>query len=265
MNASRHPHRRGGFTLLELAVATTLSLIVVGLILHLFSSVSTLWRYSEERIDTEREARAALDRIRRDLEHVVRLPPIAPGDPSPEVLRIGYTPSGTPESRSFEELQALVFLPNQGESDLCAVAYRCAWDEEARCYVLLRSLRGSNATLAALLAPPASAETPEEASDAPETTSHEEPLARYIWDLTFRPILNGAPAPTYPDTAYSDPLPIAIEIRFNALGSLAIEKLKAFPITEETWRTPDDPLFTRLIAQHARAYVIRVPLHAGQR
>ncbi|HWL54823.1 MAG TPA: hypothetical protein VNQ90_20440 [Chthoniobacteraceae bacterium] len=268
MSRPRLFHSRHGLTLLEILVATTISVVVIGLILQMFGSISTLWRRSEERIDTEREARAALDRIRRDLERVVRVPAIPSGDPSPEALHLRAAPEDPSQPGAFEELEALVFLSNQGESDLCSVAYRCVWDTASRSYLLVRSLRDSNATLADLLDDSPTASDEEAGAPAAAASASlapgEEPLARYVWNLTFRPVVDGIATTASTGAAYHDPLPSAIEIRFNALGSLAVEKLKDFPITEETWKTADDPLYLRLIAPHARAYLLRIPLRAGQ-
>ncbi len=249
----RPPH--AAFTLLELLVASVVTLIVVGLMLQLSSSSAAIWRRSEERTDTRREARAALERLQRDLETTARFT-AAP------TLRIGYDPVAPATDRVFEELYAIVSIPNAGKSDLCTVGYRAQWDAKAGCYVLLRGWRESNATHA-LLVPATGNSTP--ASPLSRDGMVEEPLARYIWDLTFRPCVGTNAATAYPDTLYGPQLPAVIEIRFKALGAIGIERLGGHTLTPAIWSNPADPLYQSHIAPYAESWSLRVQLLAGDR
>jgi len=242
---------RRAFTLVEMLTASVLALFIAGLVLGAFRATATLWRRSEQRSDTAREARTAIDRMERDLAMVVP----AFGGVAP--LRLSHLPGTPPGERVYDALYALASLPDAGAGAISAIGYRCRWDAAARCYVLVRLFRDAEATLTAL-------ETaPETVFDDPSGAG-EEPLARYVWDFEVRPCVKGEPASAFPNRAYPGALPAWVEIRFKVAGPLAVEKLASLPVTRETWENPDDPLFRRVIAPYQQTYVTRIRLPIGQ-
>jgi len=241
------------FTLVEMLTAGTISLLIVVLVLGAFRATATLWRESEQRLDTAREARAAIDQMERDLAT------LAPAFGGVAPLSLCHTPATPPEDRRQEALYALCTVSGPGgdAGAIVWVGYRCRWDARARCFGLVRLFRGGEPTLAALEA----ADPLGAAFDDPG--AEEEPLARYVWDFQVRPCEDGAAAPTFPGRTYPAAPPAWIEIRFKAIGPLAAEKLATLPITRETWEHPDDPLFLRFIAPYQQTYVTRIRLHTG--
>ena len=64
-------HRdRHGFSLLELLVAMTVLAVLLGILLTMVNGATQLWRASENRVDSYREARAALNVIASDLQSI---------------------------------------------------------------------------------------------------------------------------------------------------------------------------------------------------
>ncbi len=249
--------QRAAFTLLELLAACSVTLLILTITLRVFSAATDLWRHSETRAETYREARAALDIMARDL----RMTSPAPGAP---MLRLAYDPETSQEDRVNEEVYAMAALPNAGKGSLCAVGYRCVWNEETKCYVLKRLFRNSNDIFNGFKkAGGVDFSTLYSRADALTNPDREEEAARYIWDLTFRPCENGEVATAYPDKTYSEDLPLWIEIRFKALGPAAAAKLNTLPVTRETWTNPEDPLFKRLIHPFQQQFSMRVRLYAA--
>lgn len=113
---SPHTLRRRGFTILELLVAITLLSILVVLLLSMLDNTTKLWRTNENRVESYREARAALNLIASDLRSI-------------------YSSTNTNAYAStfpnFDSTNSLGFLANlplsaQGgsnKSELCTVAY----------------------------------------------------------------------------------------------------------------------------------------------
>jgi len=68
MNANRAP---GGFTLLELLVAVTITLVLAGLMLSVVTNTLNLWHRTQDNSSTSAQAKLALDMIERDLQTAV--------------------------------------------------------------------------------------------------------------------------------------------------------------------------------------------------
>lgn len=62
------PQRRAGFTLLELLVATSISLVLAGLLLAIVNHTLDLWQRQRGAVDTAAQARLVLDFMERDLQ-----------------------------------------------------------------------------------------------------------------------------------------------------------------------------------------------------
>jgi prepilin-type N-terminal cleavage/methylation domain-containing protein len=62
------PHRPGGFTLLELLVAVTITLLLAGVMLRVTTGTLQLWRRTQDDFALAAQARLALDLLERDLQ-----------------------------------------------------------------------------------------------------------------------------------------------------------------------------------------------------
>lgn len=125
-----------GFTLLELLVAMALLAILVVLLLGIVDNGAKLWRTSENRVDSYREARAALGVMSRDLQGVV-------AGTNTNYFRLNdtsYTPSGATMGTNASSLFFLTALPktaqwssssNVNKSDICQVGYFVGYGQTA--------------------------------------------------------------------------------------------------------------------------------------
>jgi uncharacterized protein (TIGR02599 family) len=59
------------FTLVELLIAISITLLIVVLLSRIFAGAADAWRSSDQRIDVFRDARAALQIISRDLSRAI--------------------------------------------------------------------------------------------------------------------------------------------------------------------------------------------------
>lgn len=72
MFASKHnPYRKGAFTLIEIMVATTVMIIMVGLVIQITSQVLNVWNRSAGKLSANAEARIAMEILTSDLETAV--------------------------------------------------------------------------------------------------------------------------------------------------------------------------------------------------
>jgi type II secretory pathway pseudopilin PulG len=212
--------RRKAFTLLETLTALTLSILLTALMLRLFADTTQLWQQSSSRLDTMRDAHAALKMMSADLSSL-KAAPEAPSDFP--ILAIQAHPESDPQTHWNDELYALVPMRNSGSSDLCAVGYYCAWDPVKNGYVLRRQISQSDAVYAALHAASEDRATPKtpflsrfHPRDAPS-----EELASYVWDLQFRmpdPERRSSALPRH-SALFNRRLPPWVEIRFKALSA----------------------------------------------
>ncbi len=60
--------RAGGFTLLELLVAISITLLLAGIVLSVTTGTLTIWRHAQDNVSTNAQAKLALDMIERDLQ-----------------------------------------------------------------------------------------------------------------------------------------------------------------------------------------------------
>lgn len=246
--------RLGGFTLVELLVAMVVTSLVILLISRVLFGAAQVWRHSSQRVETWREARAAIHCMERDL--ATTAPVEAGGARLPPMLfaRHPATPEG--DFRN-EELYFLTMLPQGGRGSLCAVGYRAVWDEEARCYRLMRRFM-PGAAVERLLQTGAGTSA---AALYFGEGSVEEELARYVWDLEIRPCKDGVPQATFPGGEVEPSA--AVEIRFKAIGAQAVEQLREATVNQETWSNPDDPVYRRVILPRQQQFIMRARLYAA--
>lgn len=264
-------HSRAAFTLVELLVATAITVLIVVMLGTMFSSLTTTSLRANQRIDAFRDARAALQMMERDLSSLVRNQRDAAGNPitlpaAYFALKDLYDDPAT----GNQQIYALIAAKNTGPGDLCAVGYYCRWDALRNAYTLNRFFTDSTVTYPRLASSGGYASettlyTPNPAATGPASVT-DEVLASYVWDLRITAYDNlGNVMATYPlvcdsSAAATDPLPAAIEISFKAMSPNAARALISTGAQSEAWMAFATPLYQRLIAPHAYEFRTRVEL-----
>jgi len=245
---------KSAFTLLELLVAITILSVLVVLLLGMVDSATKLWRENENRVESYREARAALNLISNDLRSLYASANtnfFAPEFP-------GF--SGLTNSVGF-----LATLPSSAQdtasrSDLCTVAYfygfgRGSSFSQKRTGNIYRYFIESNGTFTNLTT---SGNFFNAASPDPMDVNPVAPielLARNIADLQIRhyTITNGSLAGFNQST--NTPLPDLIEVSITAVNNQFAERLGATSETE--WKAAASlPDYQRNI----RTFTTRIPI-----
>jgi type II secretory pathway pseudopilin PulG len=235
----RDPESIRGFTLVELLIATGITVAIVLMLGLMLSSLMSTASHATQRVDAFRDARAALQVMERDLSNLVRSQwspdPFTNPAPAPCAASMISTSRVTLPAAYFaldnlypdpaagnQQLYALVAEQTAASSgDLCAVGYYCAWDTQLHAYSLRRFFRalavsdlqgfGTYAGESVLYTP----------------GSSDPVLAAYVWN--FQITLYDAAGNRYTppscvcDSAASTPimLPAAVEISFNAMSPQA--------------------------------------------
>ena len=274
------PRKHLAFTLVELLIAVTITVLIVVLLGTMFSSLTSTTSRANQRIDVFRDARAALQMMERDLTGLVRAQQTAylaldniwqPGD-DPYTARTNATPN--------LQLFALVAAknqppvppgaPNPPPGDVCAVGYYCAWDGSKHTYTLRRFFRNSKDTYEAIK-PQVHGSTLSYTSAAllyvPAAT--DDILASYVWNLK----ITAYKADGTKDTSYpGNPLivvdpggaglvpPATIEISFSAISPEAARTVMSISANPSDWMDTSSPNYIRLIAPRAYEFRIRINL-----
>src|SRR2546423_5827049 len=105
-----HSHSLASFTLVELLVAIAVTVMIVALLSAVFTAAGKQWQASDQRIDSFRDARAALQIISRDLSRAN-----VNGDAQMLTLSDIDATTGAFAKEAF----AVTPIPNGGKSDLC--------------------------------------------------------------------------------------------------------------------------------------------------
>src|SRR5256885_1554201 len=123
--------RRAAFTIVELLVASAITLGIVVLLGTIFGAVTQTASRANQRTDAFRDARAALQMIERDLSKLVRNQRDAAGTPLTRpaayfALKNLYADPGSVSATSDnQQIYALVAIKNTGPGDVCSVGYYC--------------------------------------------------------------------------------------------------------------------------------------------
>jgi type II secretory pathway pseudopilin PulG len=260
-------HRSGGFTLVEMLIATAIVVFMVVMLGQILSTVQGVWRRSEARTDPFRDARAALELMSRELAFVVT------NDKAPVLaLQNIYTQGSDTTDGPAHNQQAYALLPmrNTNKSDLCAVGFYCTWDSGKHAYILRRHFFASDATFSRLQAAglpgapgPVSAGSVFAPSSPAANPALDEDIAAYVWDLKIVPyeFNSGALTPnnTYP-IKYNGTLPQFLEISFKAMSPQAANKLTAQGIATKIWFDPTNTVYKNQILPQMHQFTTRIRL-----
>jgi type II secretory pathway pseudopilin PulG len=278
--------RERAFTLVELLIATGVTVIIVVLLGTMLGSVLSTASRANQRIDAFRDARAALQMMERDLNNLVPtqwnpdpfpnpapLPCAASTTSTTSVTRpaayfaaapIWQDPNdpysgGNPNAQIF----ALISTKSAGSAtagDVCAVGYYCRWDGNR--YTLRRFFRDSVHTFS-VLQNAASYAADSDLYDLNAADARNDLLAAYVWNFKVAMYdASGNLQTTYPCLCDQPPatpamLPAVIEISFNAMSSQAARTVMSVTSDPNDWMTPTQN-YQRLVSPHTYQFRTRI-------
>lgn len=296
MALQRKSHR--AFTIVELLIAATITVLIVVMLGTIFGSLTKTTSRANQRIDSFRDARAALQMMQRDLSNLVRTQwqpdpfaiPTPSTSPQPVTRAAAYLAlkSIYDPTSGNQEVYALVSVKNSGQGDVCSTGYYCSWDGNA--YSLRRFFRPSDQTYATLSSPaptpalsplPTPAPTPVYKSDAdlykpnpsPSPSPTDEVLARYVWDFEVTAYdaagkvisgydstgtLVGYPYICDPSATTPTQVPSAIEISFKAMSPEAARAVMSVSSDPLDWMDATRPRYKLLVAPNAYEFRTRI-------
>ncbi len=249
MNPSVNIRRDAAFTLVELLVASAITILMVAFLGQVLISTTNVWRLADERVDAFRDARAAIQLMTNDLGR-------ANINGDAQMLTLGgYAPNDPYASEAY----AVTAMKNPGKSDLCAVGYYLEWDGTSKTYSLRRFQKDGDTAATSL-----AKTTPDFGTLYDRTTKGTTPetLASYVWDFELRPGVgaNAVALGTLPSTKWQ-----WIEIRFKAMSVKAGRKLQSIGgIDKNTWADPTLAAYKTYILPNEQQFVTRVLLQQNQ-
>jgi len=268
-----NPVKKNAFTILELLVAMTLMSILLVLLLNMVDGATKLWRESENRVDSYREARAALGIMSRDLQNA-----LAGRTNSgqfllnaPAFARLSSVGTLVQDTNQGAALFFLAALPAKAQdsasnkSDVCQVGYFLAFGQSSS------------------------------ASNSPVNTLN---IYRYILssDPTFPFLTNSSPFPNnliptdprvellarnvtrFTVSAYSltnntlaafsastnTPLPDLVEISVSAVNQDASKKLGTTLADFSAWTATNNARYANIITPVEQTFTTRIKLNRPQ-
>jgi hypothetical protein len=261
--------RGGGFTLVELLVATGITVAIVLMLGLMLSSLMSTASHATQRVDAFRDARAALQVMERDLSNLVRTQwnPDPFTNPPPATTLPVTRPAAYFASENIyadpvagnQQLYALVAAKTTASSgDVCAVGYYCRWDDQLRAYTLRRFFRDSADTFAAIQG--AGSYAADSVLYVPGAS--DAVMAAYVWNLKITmynsggAVINTYPYICDPNATTPNPLPAAIEISFNVMSPQAARTVMSVSSNPADWMNMN----ANLVAPHAYQFRSRINL-----
>jgi type II secretory pathway pseudopilin PulG len=257
----RDPESIRGFTLVELLIATGITVAMVLMLGWMLSSLMSTASHATQRVDAFRDARAALQVMERDLRNLVRTQWTTPTQP--QTLPTAYFALdniyNTDPVAGNQQLYALVSAKTTASSgDVCAVGYYCRWDDQLHAYTLRRFFRDSAATFTAMQG--AGSYAADSRLYVPGVS--DAVLAAYVWNLKITmydsggAVINTYPYICDPDATTPKTLPAAIGISFNAMSPQAARAVMSVTSDPNVWMNMD----ANLVKPHAYQFRSRINL-----
>jgi len=247
MTARARIARPPGFTLVELLVSVTLLALLSVMLLGVMDGATSAWRTNENRIDSYREARAALNLMAREVRSLYSRTnstlPVFLLDPATNVVVRSADVAGPDRASSaffLPLLPAGAQDPAAARSDLCSVGYYVAWTRDrtpffqnvatsgSASYKVFRMFRGSDATFANIAASsPLFVANP---------LADSEILARNVIDFRIRAFERVVVGGNFTGLAERSPWPgtqrpAAVEITLSTINAQAASRLSG----SNTW------------------------------
>ncbi len=267
--------RTAAFTIVELLVASAITLGIVVLLGVIFGSITRTASRANQRTDAFRDARAALQMMARDLTGLVRNQRDASGNPitKPAAYLALDNIYADPASGN-QQIFALIAAKNSAPGDVCAIGYYCRWDDQGGYnYSLRRFFQDSGATFSNLAKPTVDSDgkpfSPKSAIYLPDPPTTSPPLkddllAAYVWNLQIIAydksgiVISSYPYVCDPKAATNNPLPAAIEISFKAMSAEAARTVISTKAGADVWMNEGDPAYKRLIAPNVYQFRTRI-------
>lgn len=262
--------KNSAFTLLELMVAMAVMAVLLLLLLNMVDSGAKLWRVNENRVDSYREARAALGIMARDLQNALA----ATNNPSHFSINSSDVFSKLPaEAVKDTNMAAGLFflsaLPLKAQeasnkSDVCQVGYFLAFGKSSSAsnspvntMNLYRYLLSSDETFKALQAA-AGGGSPFTNNLTITSDLKVELLARNVtrFAATAYTFTSNSLAAFSPST--NTPLPDLLEISVSAINQDAAKKLGN---TSSTWTSTNSPLYTNVVSPVEQTFTTRIKIN----
>jgi prepilin-type N-terminal cleavage/methylation domain-containing protein len=158
-----------GFTLIEIMVATTIMVVLVGLVIQITSEVLSVWNRSSGRLSANAQARIAMELITQDLESAVFR------KNGMQWLRAEDETINGPAGSTVATVSLKLFSPaldrEEGPGELCGIAYKLeyanpidgslgAGTTDNRLFILYRLVVSPESTFEDLLGEPNQLELP---------------------------------------------------------------------------------------------------------
>lgn len=256
----RHHGRSRAFSLLEVLISITILSLLLVILLNLVNGATTLWRQSENRVDSYREGRAALNLIATDLGNLVALR-------NPDLFALDTVAGLPPNAETPPDASHIFFLSalpsdsqeaTESKSDVCVVGYFLAYDKatknaERRSMNLYRYFLSSDSAYdSAITAGNLVPTTP-----STDPTTGAELVARNVIGFKVHAFTTTSDGTRTPFTTASatTPLPNTLSLEITALNN---EVAKRLPDTRAAWRDKNQAL----IKQNSRTFTTRVRLRA---
>ena len=267
--------RTSAFSLIELMVAMAVMSLLLVLLLNMVDSGTKLWRVNENRVDSYREARAALGIIARDLQNALT----ATNNPNQFALNSSSVFSKLPSeavtdtnlAAGFFFLTALPLSAQEAsnKSDVCQVGYFMGFGKSSSAsnspintMNIYRYILSSDETFQALQS--ASGGSPF-TNTLSTLGSKVELLARNVTRFTAR-AFTVTSNNTLSDFAASTntPLPDLVEVSITAINQEAGKKLGNTSADFSAWTSTNSPLYSNVVSPVEQTFTTRVKLNRPQ-
>lgn len=241
-------NRTTAFTLLELLVAMAVMSVLVVMLMSMVDNASKLWRANESRVESYREARAALNLITSDLKSIY-------SSTNANYFRTNGTGFNFSTDTNDGRIFFIAALPMSAQesgnkSDLCEVGYYLTYTNNsvlnpssASAYSLYRYFRSSDATFTNLTIP---------AQQFTYTTTNAELLARNIssFKVNYYYLTNGTPQSWTQSSAR--PVPDFVEIQMTAFNNDSAKRL----LNSTDWKDTNSATYR----ENSRIFTARIPI-----
>jgi GxxExxY protein len=255
--------RTSAFSLIELMVAMAVMSLLLVLLLNMVDSGTKLWRVNENRVDSYREARAALGIISRDLQNLIPSTNashfLINGDAFPSISSVGGVVTNTNSGSAVFFLSALPAKAQQNgsnKSDVCQVGYFLAFNRTSastnQSLNLYRYFRSSDPTFQTLTNGTGLFASPPPFPNSADT----ELLARNVTGIALRAFTLTNSTLVAFSSSSSTPVPDLVEIQIRAINQDAAKKLDN---NVSSWTNSASPV----IAPVEQTFTTRVKLNRG--
>jgi len=259
-----------GFTLVELLVGAAILTVMMLFLTQLFGSASIFWREAENRFSATRDARAAIQRMSRELGNLKKLR----NDDTFLIRKNFYsdTPPGTNNQEIYFSFSNRMGV--SGDGDIVAAGYYTQY--ATGCYVLRRCFIDSRTLYRRLTKTPLPKKIVGSVNNilgipigvrsavSDDNSDIDSVFVPCVWDLKFN-------IATIDSTGNirmsgnsdlelkgSDRMPIYIDVSFKTIGGADVQRVIARNIPPDDWFNPSSTNYTYFIAPKMRTYSTRI-------